>query len=259
MQEDGDENEKMRQNELLWPTQSKESRRARVRGLEGKSPSQKVQCPFCGATCWAGRARCDLCGRPLGGGRTNNPNNPSPGAPETTPETSEEQRCEHCGITLLPDSKYCHECGRRLQHSPKASVAEFYGEPVEFHERGVWVTRSRLVVGKRQYALNQISQVEIEIKPLAIRLLPALLVVFLIATAIWIVLYGWQSQHLWVVLIGVAVILFALLGGYRSTAPHHALTLRIGETMEEVLASADAEFVSRVAKAILHAKDSKGS
>jgi uncharacterized membrane protein YdfJ with MMPL/SSD domain len=128
---------------------------------------------------------------------------------------------------------------------------------VEYHEKGVWVTRSRFVVGKRQYPLNQITNIEVEIKPGSVRVLPALLVVFLVATAIWIVLYGWQSQLLWLVVLGCFVILLALIGGYRSTAPQHALLLRIGETTEEALASADAEFVSRVAKAIQQAQNAQ--
>lgn len=227
-----------------------------MRGLASEPHSWKVHCPFCGATCWAGRTVCDLCGRRLNDEITRTHDNPSSNTREAAPESSDEMRCEHCGVTLLPDSKFCHECGRRLTPSHRASSRELYGEPVKYQERGVSVTSSHLVVGKRPYSLNQITNVDIEIKPSAVRILPTLLVIFLIAAAVWVILYGWQSQLTWVVLLGAIVILFALIGGYRSTTPHHALIIRIGDTLEEVLSSPDAEFVSRVAKAIQQVKNS---
>ncbi len=131
------------------------------------------------------------------------------------------------------------------------------GDYVLLRERGVVVTKTRLLVVGRAYELAKISSVDQERgnSPIGIPLVGT--VVLVIGLGVWLGLAGLEGPSYWRLGLAVILVLAGLYIAYASSAPKHVLIVRLGDIRDEALTSTDAEFIRRVADAVTRAIASK--
>lgn len=131
------------------------------------------------------------------------------------------------------------------------------GDEVLLRERGVVVTKTRLLVAGRAYELAKISSVDQERGNSPIGIPQVAAVVLLIGLGVWLGLAGLEGPSFWRLGLAAILALSGLYIAYAASTPKHVLIVRLGEVRDEALTSSDAEFIRRVADAVTRAIESK--